>query len=68
MKKLIEISPDLAIMPHRVSAVKRFDDEKCTVFMAADCAVDGGFLIEREFDAVLEEINDALEGEDDDEA
>lgn len=60
--RLIDISEDLAVLPRRISAVKRTGD-KCAVFMAADNAVTGGFLVDRDFDDLVKEINDALEDE-----
>lgn len=64
--ELIEISDGLFIQPGKVIAVKAHgeDAESCTVFMSGQSAVDGGFLIDRDFDEVVEDIQDALEGED----
>lgn len=64
--KLIELTPDLAVIPCPGMVLKRVDEEKCSLFLPGSSPVDGGFLIEREFDAVLEEINDALDDSDED--
>lgn len=64
--KLIELTPDLALIPCAGMVLKRVDEEQCSLFLPGSSPVDGGFLIDREFDAVLEEINDALDDSDED--
>lgn len=57
MTKLIQVDDDLWVRPSLVAAVKRFDEGKCTVFIAGQSAVDGGFLIDRDADSVVEDVN-----------
>ena len=63
MKTLLDLSPDLTVAAHAIAAVKRIDDEKCLVFLKGQGALDG-FVIEREFDALVEEWGDALSEDD----
>ena len=58
--KLLELTPDLAVIPCPGMVVKRVDEETCSLFLPGSSPVDGGFLIEREFDAVVDEINEAM--------
>lgn len=66
--KFLELTPDLAVIPCPGMVLKRVDEEKCSLFLPGSSPVDGGFLIERDYEEVLNEINDALEDEDGDEA
>ncbi len=61
--KLIELTPDLSIIPAPGMVIKRAD-EKCVLFMPGQSAVDGGFLIDDEYENVLDLINEELEGDD----
>lgn len=63
--ELIQIDDGLYIQPCKVIAVKALseDAETCTVFMAGQSAVDGGFLVKRPLAEVISEIDDALESE-----
>lgn len=67
--KLLEIADGLCVQPRKVVAIKRseLEDEKCTVFLAGQSAVDGGFLVDREYEDVRDEVNSALAGLDDEE-
>lgn len=60
--KLIELTQDLSVIPCGGMVLKRVDEEQCALFLPGSSPVDGGFLIDRDYDAVLEEINDALDG------
>ena len=63
--ELIQIDDGLYIQPCKVVAVKALaeDAETCTVFMAGQSAVDGGFLVKRTLAEVVSEIDSALEDE-----
>lgn len=64
MKKLIQLTADLAILPHHISAVQHVNDDSCRVFMTGQPATDtAGFLVSLPCDVVLDEINDALKQE-----
>ena len=58
--KFLELTPDLAVIPCPGMVLKRVDEETCSLFLPGSSPVDGGFLIEREFDAVVDEINEAM--------
>ncbi len=60
MKQLLALTDDLAILPHHISAVRRVDDDQCAVYLVGQSAIDGSFLVDRDFDDVVEEINDGL--------
>lgn len=62
--KLIEIDDGMAVLPQKVVVLKRADD-KCVIWTAGQSAVDEGFLVDRDYDELLDEMNEALE---DDEA
>lgn len=64
MKRIIDISEDLAVLARNVAAVKKIDDESCAVFLVGQSAVDGGFLVARPWEDVIEELNKELEDED----
>jgi hypothetical protein len=64
-RSLIEIDDGLFIQPWKVVAVKRSaldEEEACTVFLSGQSAQDG-FIVERDADEVVGEINDALGAE-----
>lgn len=63
--ELIQIDDGLYIQPCKVIAVKALteDAETCTVFMAGQSAVDGGFLVKRPLSEVIDELNEELEDE-----
>jgi hypothetical protein len=65
--KMIELAPDLAVIPCPGMVLKGVDEDKCALFTPGQSAVDGGFLINRPFDEALKEIDEALEGDDGDE-
>jgi hypothetical protein len=58
---MIELAPGLHICPSHVVAVKSVDEGKCSVFTVGQRAEDGGFLVDRDADEVVKEIEDALE-------
>ena len=66
MKRIIDISEDLAVLAQNVAAVKRIGDESCAVFLVGQSAVDGGFLVARSWDDVIEELNSELADENED--
>lgn len=59
--RLIDISPDLALIPCPGMVVKKVDEERCVLFTPGQAATSEGFLIERSWDAVIGEINDEIE-------
>ena len=61
LPRLIDISTDLALIPCPGMVVKRLDEDSCTLFMPGQAATDGGFLIDRPWDAVIDEINGEIE-------
>lgn len=63
MKKLIEVTEGLYILPHHVSAVRMVDEDSCTVWLGGQSAVTDGFLVNRPAEEIADEINDALEAE-----
>ncbi len=58
--RLIDIAPDLVVNPKHVAAVKDLGRGKCAVFLVGQSAVDGGFLVDRDWNDVVEEVNDEL--------
>lgn len=61
MIKLIQLDDDIWVQPRSVAAVKSFDDGKCTVFLKGQSAVDGGFVVERDAESVVDDVNSGLE-------
>lgn len=59
--RLIDISPDLAVLPCLVGAVRRLGEEQCAVYLAGQSAADGGFKVDRTWEDVVGELNDELE-------
>lgn len=66
MKRIIDISENLAVLAQNVAAVKKIDEDSCVVFLVGQSAVDGGFLVARPWDEVIDELNSELEDEFDD--
>jgi hypothetical protein len=66
--KMLQLTADLAVQPRKVAAVKRssLNEEHCTVFLSGQSATDGGFVVERAFEDVVDEINAGLDGDEDD--
>lgn len=64
--KLLQLTADLAVQPRKVAAIKRssLDEDSCVVFMSGQSATDGGFVVERAFEDVVDEVDAALAGED----
>jgi hypothetical protein len=60
---LIELTDDVAVMPSAVAVLKRAD-KNCALFTAGMSSAEGGFFIDRPFEDVLDELNEALEDED----
>ena len=67
--RMLQLTADLAVQPRKVAAVKRssLNEEHCTVFLSGQSATDGGFVVERTFEDVLDEVDRGLVGELDDE-
>lgn len=71
MKRLVKLKDangdDLAILPHHVNAIRRAgfdeDQDQTAIYMVGQSAIDGGFLVNRDFDDVFEEINECLANE-----
>ncbi len=63
MSNLVQITDNLWVRPEHVAAVKHVGDEKCAVFMVGQSAVDGNFLVERNAEELVEELDDAMEDE-----
>jgi hypothetical protein len=61
--KMIEIADGLAVMPSAVAVLKRAD-KGCALYTAGQSAAYDGFFVDRDFEDLLDEINDALEDED----
>ena len=61
---MIEIIEGVWVDPRHVAVVKRVGDDKCALFTSGQSAVDGGFLIERSAEEVVDEIEWAMEGKD----
>lgn len=64
MKKLIQLTADLAILPHDVFAVQRsgLDEAECVVFSTGQSTTDG-FKVDRDIEDVVDEVNAALRQE-----
>jgi hypothetical protein len=62
MTAMIEIQDGLYIQPHKVIAVKSSSLQKhhCTIFLSGHSAVDGGFVVDRDAEDVVDEIDKAL--------
>lgn len=60
MTPLIELAPGKWIQPHKVCGVMTAGKGKCTVFTSGQSAVDGGFLVEKDVEDVVNDINDEL--------
>lgn len=60
--KLIQIDGDLFVQPRAIAAVRSsgLEDGKCVVFIKGQSAADGGFLVDRPLEEVVEEVNEAL--------
>lgn len=65
-RQLIEIESGLFVQPSKVTAVKAspLEDESCTVFLSGQSSQDG-FVVSRDAEDVIDEINDALDSESD---
>lgn len=50
-------------MPSCVIAIRQVDDDQRAVYMSGQSAVDGSFLVDRDFDSVVEEINECMASE-----
>lgn len=59
--RMIDISPDLALIPCPGMVVKRVSEDQCALFLPGSSAIDGSFLIDRPWDEVIDEINGELE-------
>lgn len=61
---LYELTDGFAVLPSAVTAIRRslLDDSTCTLYVAGQSAL-AGFTVDRPFDEVLEDLNDALEEE-----
>lgn len=63
MKKLLDISPDLTVAVHSISAIKRgASDEQSVVFLKGQSSLEG-FVVEREYEQLTDEWERALEDE-----
>jgi hypothetical protein len=49
------------VISENFSRRSSLDEGHCTVYLSGQSAVDGGFLVEREFDEVVDEVNSALD-------
>ena len=58
--KLVDVSPDLAIQPDLIVAIRRAGPEKSVIYTTGQSA-EQGFLVEREFDELVDEINQEME-------
>lgn len=58
--KFIDIAPGLSILPTHVAAVKDAGDGRATIFLQGTGALDG-FVVERDWRDVVEELDVALE-------
>ncbi len=67
LPRMLALTDDLAVQPRAIAAVKRssLEDGKCTVYLRGQSATDGGFLLDMEFDEVLDLVNEALDPEED---
>lgn len=65
MTLMIEIVEGLFIQPHKVIAVKAspLEEDHCTIFMSGHSAVDGGFVVDRSAEDVVDEIDRSLSEE-----
>lgn len=61
LPKMLDLTAELAVQPALVAAVRRIDDDQCAVFTVGQSAVDGGFLVDRAADEVIDDINTTLE-------
>jgi hypothetical protein len=61
--KMLEISPDLSIILGPGMVLKRAG-EKCAIFTSGQSAEYSGFVIDDDYESVLEQINEALSEED----
>lgn len=59
-RELLQLTDDLAICVHHVAAVRRTDEDSCAIYMVGQSAIDGSFLVQRDFESVIEEINERL--------
>jgi hypothetical protein len=60
--RMIEIGDGLAFIPAPGCVLKRADD-KCVLYTPGQSALEG-FVVDRDYDELLDEINEALEDED----
>lgn len=58
---MIEIAPGMWIAPEHVAVVRDAGRGKCQMFTVGQSAVDEGFLIEEDAEAVVEDIENAKE-------
>ena len=63
--KLVDVSPDLAVQLDFVVAVRRAGAEKSLIYTTGQSA-EQGFLVERDFDELVDEINQEMDDELDD--
>lgn len=56
---MIEIDDGLWIDPDSVIAVRAGFKGQCTVFMSGQSAVDGGFLVDRDAEDLIDELSEA---------
>ena len=58
--KLIEISDGFAVLPRHVAVVKRGEEGQSVLFTVGQSALEG-FVVDRPFEDVFDEVNEALE-------
>jgi hypothetical protein len=58
--KLAQITDDLAIQPHKVTAVKRISARKTAIFCSGQSAQDGNFLVFKPYGEVMDILQEAL--------
>lgn len=58
--KFIDIAPGLSILPTHAAAVKDAGDGRAVIFLKGTGALDG-FVVERDWTDVVDELNEALE-------
>jgi hypothetical protein len=66
---MIELDDGFAVCPRAIAVLKRGDDGQTLLFTQGQSALEG-FVVDREYDEVLEEVKQALEedGSDEEEA
>jgi hypothetical protein len=60
---MIEIQPDFFVQPCHIVAVKKIDNDKCTVYLTGQSALEG-FTVERSAVELADEVDEALEEDD----